>query len=360
MKAFAADVKALRKRLDADLGPDDYRHLRKIERIGRACTLAGYATAWMAPNPVSSMLMSTGILTRWILTHHISHRGYDRVPGIPKRYTSKYFARGKRRLFDWMDWILPEAWHEEHDFLHHYNLGEDGDPDVVERNTEWVRDLPRWQRQALLGALTLTWKWSYYAPSTMEALQDARARRNKEEITPSDDIFDPRSKRGRELYAKCYVPYALYRFVALPAAFLPLGRKAARNVFLNTLAAELITNTHSFLIIGPNHTGDDLYRFDTPVKSPAEFFLRQIVGSVNYATGNDVVDYLQMWLNYQIEHHLWPDMTMLQYRKAQPHVKALCEKYGIPYVQESVFKRAREMARIIVGDSAMIRVDGLG
>jgi hypothetical protein len=35
----------------------------------------------------------------------------------------------------------------------------------------------------------------------------------------------------------------------------------------------------------------------------------------------------------QIEHHLWPDMSMLAYQRVAPKVKACCEKYGVPYVQ---------------------------
>lgn len=39
----------------------------------------------------------------------------------------------------------------------------------------------------------------------------------------------------------------------------------------------------------------------------------------------------------QIEHHLWPDLSMLSYQKAAPLVKAICEKHQVPYVQQSVF-----------------------
>ena len=41
--------------------------------------------------------------------------------------------------------MLPEAWNVEHNNLHHYRLGESGDPDLVERNLELMRDiqLPR-------------------------------------------------------------------------------------------------------------------------------------------------------------------------------------------------------------------------
>jgi len=79
---------------------------------------------------------------------------------------------------------------------------------------------------------------------------------------------------------------------------------------------------------------------------------------VNYRCGGDINDFLHGWLNYQIEHHLWPEMSMLQYQKAQPKVKALCEKYQIPYIQDSVWKRFLKLLPIILGDESMIPMSG--
>jgi fatty acid desaturase len=62
------------------------------------------------------------------------------------------------------------------------------------------------------------------------------------------------------------------------------------------------------------------------------------------------------WLNYQIEHHVWPDMTMLQYQRMQPLVKAVAEKYRVPYVQQSVWTRVVKTVNIMVGDETMINV----
>jgi hypothetical protein len=35
---------------------------------------------------------------------------------------------------------------------------------------------------------------------------------------------------------------------------------------------------------------------------------------VNFNTGSDANDYLHGWLNYQIEHHMFPDLSMLSYQ----------------------------------------------
>ena len=87
-----------------------------------------------------------------------------------------------------------------------------------------------------------------------------------------------------------------------------------------------MTNLHSFLTIVTNHAGDDLYRFDTPcTPRSGEFYLRQIISSVNFSAGSDLIDYPHGFLNYQIEHHLFPNLSMLSYRRAMPKVKEICK-----------------------------------
>ena len=149
------------------------------------------------------------------------------------------------------------------------------------------------------------------------------------------------------------MPYALLNFVGLPLLFAPLGAWAAFSALCNSLLADVLTNIHTFFVVGPNHTGDDVYRFDNAPSSRGEFYVRQVVGSVNYRTGGDLTDYAHLWLNYQIEHHLFPDVSMLAYRRAQPKVRALCEKYGVPYLQRPVCERFGKMAAVFVGNSRM-------
>merc|ERR1711865_641732 len=35
--------------------------------------------------------------------------------------------------------------------------------------------------------------------------------------------------------------------------------------------------------------------------------------------------------SYQVEHHLWPAMSFVNFRKAAVIVKAACEEFGVPY-----------------------------
>ncbi len=378
LPAFQRDLDALRAEINEGLGPADVAHLRKIELWGRLCSLAGYATAWIVPNPISAVLLAVGNSTRWaVMMHHVGHRGIDRAAEktraqggpVPTNYSSKLYAQGRRRFLDWFDWMLPQAWHHEHDFLHHYSTNELLDPDLVEENLKGLRAsrVARPLKYAAVAFFALTWKVTYYAPNTFQILkrhERTRAARRagtlgmKESLPGTDHLieaFDLRTPDGREFWRVCLLPYAAIRFLLLPALFAPLGMKAVLAVLLNSIFAELLTNLHSFAIIAPNHAGEDIYRFATPAKGREEHHLRQIISSVNYATGGDINDWLHGYLNYQIEHHLWPDLPPLKYRDYAPRVRELCLRHGVVYLQEPLATRIRKTVDIMVGKSSMKR-----
>ena len=321
-------------------------------RTGDRTSLEAEGTIWyassLAMDERACLLRSTGGFARWaMVAHHILHRGYDRVPDIPFRLTSKGFARGWRRHIDWLD---RDTWAHEHNTLHHYKLGETLDPDQPEEVLSSLRgtNLPTPFRYALLAIAAATWKPAYYAPNTAIALHRAHQRRNGEEPMAQSlvqaRVWSPFSQPGFRLWARSYLPYATIRFGLLPLSFFLLGLFA----YFAALA-----NLHAFLMIVPNHAGDDLYCFDSSITDRGEFYLRQMIGSANYRTGGDRNDFLHGWLNYQIEHHVFPDMTMLQYQKAQPLLQAIATKHGVPYVQESVWVRLRKLIHIAMGRADM-------
>ena len=359
---FTAGIDRIKSEAYAAIGPADFRHLKRIERYGRVATLLGYATAWIIPNPVSAIALSLGLYTRWFLAHHILHRGYDRVPGIPRRYTSQGFARGWRRYLDWFDWLLPAAWDHEHNVLHHYHTGEDDDPDVAERHLEFLRRMriPVALKVVFVAVAACIWKIFYYAPNSLAVLEDRGRRRRRGvpmAVLTLGSVFDVRRPAVRRLWLECYAPYVTWHFVVIPLLFLPLGGMAAVYVLVNKLLAEAITNAHAFLVIAPNHTADDLYRFRFHYGGKGEFYVMSVLGSANYHCGPEIVDYFSGWLGYQIEHHLIPDLPMRQYCLIQPRVKALCLQYKLPYRQESVFRRFGRLLDICVGKKTMRQLE---
>jgi fatty acid desaturase len=349
---FVEDIDKIGEDIKSSLGWQDYRQLRKFERWGRLCTFFGYATAWLIPNPISAYLISQGNYARWsLIFHQVSHGAMDRIANVPARYTSKQFARKSRRTFDWLDWITPHNWHIEHNQLHHYHLGSDQDPDVVARNAKFIRDLraPLFFRYALAALVAAIWKPFYYAPNTMMEARYQSGRSETNQI--SWRSWSPSTAEGRELWLTSLLPYGSCRFVFIPLLFYPLGLHASLSVLANSVLAEVLTNLHSFLTIGPNHTGDDIYIFKNSSKSRADFYLRQILGTVNFPAGSDVVDFLYGGMNYQVEHHLWPNASIYQYKRVRPQLIELCRRHGITYLESSWLARVKKTFQLMAGAS---------
>lgn len=355
--AFSQEIFALKRQIVAALDETDLRHLRRIIWLNRLFTCIGYATAWLLPNPISAYCISQGIFGRWLIMHHVGHGGYDAVPNVPRKFTSKVFAQGNRRWRDWFDWIIPEAWNYEHNILHHCYTSEVKDPDLVEDLSAFLRQsrMPKLLKYFFLFLAGISWKYTYYAPNTLRTQEEPDA------CEPATKLlraawrhgFDLRKRRVRRLWLACYLPYIAVSFVLIPLCFYIISPQAALFVLINRLLAECMTNFHAFLVIAPNHAGEDLYRFDYRFKDRGEFAVNQVISSCNYHCGSPVGDYLQIWLNYQIEHHLYPRIPMLRYRSCQPIVKEICDRHGVPYVQESMLKRWWRMIQIMVGDTSM-------
>jgi fatty acid desaturase len=270
--------------------------------------------------------------------------------------------------------MLPEAWNIEHNRLHHYRLNESEDPDLVQRNLDFLRDakIPLALKYATVAFFLPVWKWYYYAPNTYKELKTNEWVKSGKELPEGFDpqqavtvvsMLDPARKGTREIVnpiefvTKVMGPMLFGRYVAIPAALalVPgVGPSLAVHAVVNLLLAELLTNVHAFVTIVTNHAGEDMYTFDDAVKpKTGSFYVRQIVGSVNYSAGNDPVDFSHGFLNYQIEHHVWPDLSMLQYQRGAPRLKEICERHGVPYVQENVFERLRKTVDVMVGRRTM-------
>jgi fatty acid desaturase len=54
-------------------------------------------------------------------------------------------------------------------------------------------------------------------------------------------------------------------------------------------------------------------------------------------TEAEELDFLLGGLNYQIEHHLFPNMPRPNLRRAQPLVRGFCRQHNLPYTEATMF-----------------------
>lgn len=377
-EGFGKEVSALGAEFLKEAGQDDVEHLKKMVLWRNIAAIVGVSSMWMGPNPITVLALSTWTYSSWtMIAHHCCHGGYNRVDS--GGYNSRGFALGNvyNRVKDWLDWMQPEAWNVEHNRLHHYRLNEERDPDLVQRNLEWLRvmNIPLVAKYAVVAFFLPVWKWFYYAPNTYKELRVAEMKKEGQELPENFDpdhavqivsLFFKQGEEGeairkvvnpKKFFTSVMAPFLFLRFVALPAPLLAIpgvGPTLFGHAVTNLILADLLTNIHAFVTIVTNHAGEDMYTFDDAVKPKTpSFYVRQVVGSANYATGSDLIDFSHGFLNYQIEHHVWPDFSMLQYQKAAPKLKAICDKYGVPYVQESVFERLRKTVDVMIGTKTM-------
>ncbi|CAJ1370494.1 unnamed protein product [Effrenium voratum] len=405
---FLADIKAAKAAV-GEATEEDAKHLQRLVFISQVLLYGGHvllllgaampswSTALLTCFAGASMISFARCMKWTIIGHHVSHGGYDKLQkshptALPAHYKRGVFAVGFRRFLDWLDWMLPQAWDVEHNKAHHYYLSEEKDPDLVEHNFEILRKfpLPSALKYMSMFMWVFTWKFTYYSPNTFKELalskKEGWLARNWPSWNKKTDpvvVFDvfrmPLEALLRGTVKDSF--YWMYFFaqwfavilpmiisVVVPAAW-PLAlsqaglwpgfstvREATIRLLVASVVADLMSNAHAFVIIACNHSGGDLYRYSTSCKAfSAEFLLRCSYSSANFECGNELIDIIYGWLNYQVEHHMYPDLTPLQYRKLQPLVKSVCKKHGVMYVQQNALTRTWKMFQVAVGDAQMKR-----
>jgi fatty acid desaturase len=92
----------------------------------------------------------------------------------------------------------------------------------------------------------------------------------------------------------------------------------------------------------PNHIGMPI----VPAGLKVDFLRRQVLMSRNISGGR-ITGYAMGGLNYQIEHHLFPNMPRPNLKRAQPLVRAHCAEHGVAYTETSLLQSYRIITRYL-------------
>lgn len=98
------------------------------------------------------------------------------------------------------------------------------------------------------------------------------------------------------------------------------------------LVNQLLLGLYSGLLFAPNHKGMPIV--DT--KNRLDFLHEQVLTARNIKS-NAIINFVYGGLNYQIEHHLFPNMPRNKLSEAQKIVKQFCKSKGIAYCEETLF-----------------------
>lgn len=91
-------------------------------------------------------------------------------------------------------------------------------------------------------------------------------------------------------------------------------------------------------VFAPNHKGMPVFEKDNNLG-----YVRLQVLTARNVRNSRITDFLYGGLNYQIEHHLFPNMPRNNLSKAKPIVKAFCKEIGIPYYETGFLRSVQEI-----------------
>ena len=235
------------------------------------------------------------------------------------------FASGK-----WNDWAslvlanlyagMSYGWWQHKHSRHHAKpnqIGADGDIDngVLVFTTE---NLPK-VRTGLAGWFAQRQGWLFFPLLLLEGLNL--------HISGVKTIFG-RGEVKRRPIEIAFVTLRLGGYLALVFWLLPVGMALA---FLGVQLS--LFGLYMGAVFAPNHKGMPI----VPKDAKIDFLRRQVLMSRN-VRGGRVVDEFMGGLNYQIEHHLFPNMARPHLRHVQPIVREFCKSRGISYTETSMLQ----------------------
>src|SRR3954452_15499111 len=135
-------------------------------------------------------------------------------------------------------------------------------------------------------------------------------------------------------------------YVFFPA----LRRSCWRKTLAANATANLLRNLWAYVVIFCGHFPDGAEKFTADVlehETRTEWYLRQMLGSANFKAGR-LLAFSSGNLCYQIEHHLFPDLPSNRYAQIAVRVRALCEKYDLPYTTGPLWRQYGQALRTIL------------
>ncbi|HEV2981726.1 MAG TPA: fatty acid desaturase [Solirubrobacteraceae bacterium] len=302
----------------ADLGEADALYIRsliefhrRLAALSRVVLMASrYPPAWLLG---TAGLSAAKIIENMELGHNIMHGQWDWMndPGIHSS------------TWDWDNVSPAAAWKHSHNYLHHTYTNIVGlDKDV---GYEIMRVDPKqaWHPVYLLQPfynvlLMLFFEWGV----AVHDLDFEAIRKGTKSTSQLRDELLAIGKKVARQFIKDYVVF--------PALS---GRRGFKQTLAANFTANLVRNIWSNAIIFCGHFPDQAYTYtqqEAADESRGAWYLRQLLGAANI-DGGDTFHLMSGNLSYQVEHHLYPDMPSSRYKEIAPKVRAICERYQLPY-----------------------------
>lgn len=236
-------------------------------------------------------------------------------------------------------------WKVQHNVLHHtYTNIHDVDEDISPRGVlrlsphgEW-KSFHRFQHLYawfFYGLMTLVWVLVKDYARIVKYQKDGLVKKQRASIGTEWTVL---------LLSKAI--YIAYIFV-IPAIVLSL---TWWQLVIGFLVMHYIAGFILAIIFQPAHVidGTDYPLPNGEGKMDNNWAIHQLHTTTNFANGNRLLSWYVGGLNYQVEHHLFPGICHVHYRKISKIVEQTANDFGVPYKSEPTFFGAlRGHARLL-------------
>lgn len=286
----------------------------------------GGAWFWIAEIAMGFGLAGIGLN----IMHDGNHNAYSSKPWINKLMGRTVDLVGGNA----------DMWCIQHNVLHHTftninGLDEDIDPSPVLRfnPNKPLYKIHRFQH---------IYAWFFYSLMTIFWMiskdWQALARYKKKDLIKSTG----KSTGGIAVYMVFSKLFYYFYSIALPILFSGL---AWWIVVLGWVVMHAVAGFLMAIIFQPAHVLEH-HLFHDGVEEPSldtERLQHQLQTSSNFGVKSRLLTWLCGGLNFQIEHHLFPNMCHVHYRKIAPIVKKTAKEFGLPYRADFSFAKALQL-----------------
>jgi linoleoyl-CoA desaturase len=334
IEQIGAEFQAIHDEIKADLGERDAVYIRSMIEFHRRLAVMSrivlmasrYRPAWLLG---TAGLSVAKILENMEIGHNVLHGQWDWM-NDPYIHSSTW---------DWDTASPASAWKHSHNYLHHTYTNVVGKDRDVGYEIMRIDPKQRWHPVYLLQPvynllLMGLFEWGV-------AVHDLDFEAIRKGTKPKQQVRDEVKailKKGRRQIVKDYVAFPLLS-----------GREWKKTLYAN-LTANFVRNIWSHAIIFCGHFPDQAYTFteaDMEDESRGRWYVRQLLGAANIE-GSPAFHVMSGNLSYQVEHHLFPDMPSSRYQEIAPRVRAICERYGLPYNTGPFLKQWGSVQRTIL------------
>ena len=270
-----------------------------------------------------------------VFMHDANHGSYSKSTRLNKWLGKSLYLLGG----------FPPNWRHQHNTLHHGFTNIEGQDEDIESKAllRLSPHTPLWR----VHKFQHIYAWFFYSLMTVSwiTMKDFKqlARYSK------NQTYSSSNKKHNVLLIDIIISKVLYYLVALviPLLLIPIDWYwiVLSFVLMHFTAGIILSLIFQTAHVVPT---SDFPMPDSTGKIENNWAIHQLNTTANYAPKSRIFSWFIGGLNYQVEHHLFPNISHVHYKKLAIIVKEKAEKFNLPYnIQGSFFNALSNHYRML-------------